>query len=54
MNETVTYQELITKLQEYISQTKNCVISTLGDGIFTKTENKTGVATYIFTAEQLS
>lgn len=53
MNSTVTYQELITKLQDYISQTKNCVITTLGQDLFTKKENNKGVASYIFTQDQL-
>jgi chorismate synthase len=53
MNSEVTFQELILKLQDYISQTKNCIISTLPDTIFQKKENNKGVASYIFTQDQL-
>ena len=52
-NSTVTYEELILKLQEYIGQTKNCVLSSMSDTIFKKQENSKGVASYIFTADQL-
>ena len=53
MNTQVPFEELITRLQDYISQTKNCVVSTLGEKLFDKPQAQNSKVAPTFSPEQI-